>query len=56
MIFENLNDFSNFITNTIEYLSKDKDDYIIPEWLFNEKKLIILRLQSSESNEKFTKV
>ena len=32
-----------------------KDDYIIPEWLFDERKLIILRLPFSESNEKFAK-
>ena len=37
-------------------ICKDKDDYIIPEWLFDEKKLIILRLQFSESNKKITKV
>ena len=45
----------NFIRNTIEYLSKDKDVYIIPEWLFDEQKLIILRLPFSESTKKFTK-
>lgn len=26
----------NFIRNIIEYFSKDKDDYVIPEWLFDE--------------------
>ena len=46
----------NFIRNNIEYFNKDKDDYIIPEWLFDERKLIIiLRLPFSESNKKFTK-
>ena len=45
----------NFIRNTIEYFNKDKVDNIIPEWLFDEWKLIILRLLFSESNEKFTK-
>ena len=43
------------IGNTIEYFNKDKYDFIIPEWLFDERKLIILRLPFSESNEKFTK-
>ena len=38
----------NFIRNTIEYLNKDKDDFIIPECLFDERKLIILRLLFSE--------
>ena len=41
--------------NTIGYFNKDKNDYIIPEWLFDERKLIILRLPFQESNEKFTK-
>ena len=45
----------NFIRNTIKYFNKCKDDYIIPEWLFEEPKLIILRLPFSESNEKFRK-
>ena len=45
----------NFIRNTTEYFNKDKNDNIIPEWLFDERKLIILRLPFSESNEKFTK-
>ena len=45
----------NFIRNTTEYFNKDKDDYIIPEWLFDERKLIILQLPFSVSNEKFTK-
>ena len=46
----------SFIRNTFEYFSKDKDDSIIPEWLFDERKLFILRLPFSESNEKFTKM
>ena len=33
----------------------DKDNFIIPERLFDERKLIILRLPFSESNEIFTK-
>ena len=45
----------NFVMNSIEYLNKDKDDFIIPEWLFDERKLIILRLPFSEANEKFRK-
>ena len=45
----------NFIRNIIEYFNKDKDDYVIPKWLFDEQKLIILQLSCSESNEKFTK-
>ena len=45
----------NFIRNTTEYFNKDEHDYIIPEWLFDEQKLIILRLPFSVSNEKFTK-
>ena len=44
-----------FIRNTIEYFSKDKADFLIPEWLFDEPKLTILRPSFSESNEKFTK-
>ena len=45
----------NAIRNTIEYFNKDKNDYIIPEWLFDERKLIILQLPFSVSNKKFTK-
>ena len=45
----------NFIRNTVEYFNKDKNYYIVPEWLFDERKLIIIRLPFSESNEKFTK-
>ena len=29
--------------NTIDYFNKDKDDFIIAEWLFDERKLVILR-------------
>ena len=53
--FYQLVSLKNFIRNTIEYFNKDEDDYIIPEWLFDERKLIILRLPFSVSNEKFTK-
>ena len=45
----------NAIRNTIEYFNKDKNDYIIPKWLFDERKLIILILPFSVSKEKFTK-
>ena len=45
----------NFIRNAIEYFNKNKDDYIIPEWLFDERKVPILRLPFSKSNEKFIK-
>ena len=43
----------NFIRNTTEYFSKNKNEFIIPEWLFDERKLIILRILFSESNEQF---
>ena len=36
-------------------MNKDKHDYIIPEWLSDEQKLIILWLPLSEWNNKFTK-
>ena len=42
----------NFIRNSIENFNKDKNDYIIPEWLFDERNLIILRQLFSEPNEK----
>ena len=45
----------NFIGNTTEYFNKDKDDFIIPEWLFDEQKVILLQQPFSKSNEKFTK-
>ena len=41
--------------NTIDYFNKDKDVFIIAEWLFDERKLVILRQPFSESNEKLTK-
>lgn len=44
-----------FIRNTIEYFNENNNDLIIPEWLFDEQNLIIVRLPFSESNEKFSK-
>ena len=38
------------IRNIVEYFDKDKSDYIIPEWLFAERRLIILRLPFLESS------
>ena len=46
--------FYKFIRNAIEYFNKDKNDHIIPEWPFHERKLYILRLPFSVSNKKFT--
>ena len=43
----------HFMRNTIEYFNNNKNDYIILEWLLDERKLVILRLPFSESNEKF---
>ena len=45
----------SFIRNTIEYFNDYKNDCTISEWLFDERKLIILRLPFSESNGKYTK-
>ena len=45
----------NFIRNAIEYFNKGKNDYIILEWLFDERKLIFLLLTFPESNEMSTK-
>ena len=45
----------NLVRNTIEYFNKGENDYVIPEWLFDERKLNTLRLPFSELNEKFTK-
>ena len=45
----------NLVRNTIEYFNKGENDYVIPEWLFDEWKLNTLRLPFSELNEKFTK-
>ena len=42
----------NIIRNTIKYFNKDKDDFIIPERLLDERKLIILQVPFSESKEK----
>lgn len=39
----------------MQHFSKGKDDFIIPECLFDERKLIILRLPFPESIEKITK-
>ena len=44
----------NFIRNTVEYFNKDKNDYVITEWLFDDQMLIILRLMFLESTEKVT--
>ena len=38
----------NFIGNTSKYFNKGKDDVIVPEWLLDERKLIILQLPLSE--------
>ena len=43
----------NYLRNTVEYFNKNKDDLIIPEWVFGEWKLIIVWVPFSESNEKF---
>ena len=41
--------------NTIAYFNKNKDYFLIPEWLFDEQKLIIVRLPFSASNDGFIK-
>ena len=38
------------IRNTIEYFSTKKYDFIIPAWLFDDRKLIILLRPFLESN------
>ena len=38
----------NFIENTSKYFNKDKDDFIVPKWVLDERKLIILELPLSE--------
>ena len=54
MLFLSIGFPKNFIRNTIKHFNKDKDDFIISEWLFDERKQIILRKPFSESNEQFT--
>ena len=34
-----------FIRNIIEYFDKDKDDFIIPKWLFDERKTTVFRIK-----------
>ena len=41
--------------NTIEYFNKNRYDFIISEWLFDQQKLITPWLPSSESSGKFAK-
>ena len=45
----------NVITNTTAYFNKNKDYFLITEWLFDDQKLIIARLPFSESNGEFIK-
>ena len=38
----------NVIGNTSKYFNKGKDDLLVPEWVLDERKLIILQLPLSE--------
>ena len=45
----------SFIRTTVKYFNTNKDDFVIPEWLFDEQILINVELPFQESNEKFIK-
>ena len=38
----------NVTGNTSKYFNKGKDDFLVPEWVLDERKLIILQLPLSE--------
>ena len=44
-----------FINNTFFRFSQEKDELLIPKWLFDETELVIIRLPFAPRNEKFSK-
>ena len=46
---------SRFVLSIIDNFDSDKDNLIIPQWLFEERKVFIIHLPFSPSNESFVK-
>ena len=44
-----------FIKDTFFRFNEEKEDLLIPKWLFNETKLVVIRLPFTPRNEKFSK-
>lgn len=47
---------SNFVNKTIHNFKEQTEEIIIPEWLFEERKIFTVRLSCSSANEKFSKL
>ena len=49
--------YTNYISRTIivDNFDSDKNDWIIPQWLFEERKIFPISLPFSASNESFPK-
>ena len=45
----------NFINGTFFRFSDEKEEFLLPKWLFDETKLIVIRLPFAPRNEKFSK-
>ena len=45
----------NFINDTFFRFSEEKEELLIPKWLFDETKLVVIRLPFAPRNEKFSK-
>ena len=44
-----------FINNTFFRFNEEKEELLIPKWLFDETKLVVIRLPFARRNEKFSK-
>ena len=47
---------SNFLNEATHNFKKETEETIIPEWLFEERKIFTVRLPYSFANEKFSKL
>ena len=45
----------NFINDTFFRFNEEKEELLIPKWLFDETKLVVIRLPFTPKNEKFSK-
>ena len=45
----------SFINDTFFRFNEEKEELLIPKWLFDETKLVVIRLPFSPRNEKFSK-
>ena len=46
---------AKFINGTFFRFNEEKEEMLIPKWLFDETKLVVIRLPFAPKNEKFSK-